>query len=316
MAKRLTTEDALSLVSSMRNAPEQYDLKRDLAPLLQHKSNHVVAAVAVALRRLEDTSLTAELIACFTALLPKAKERDQGCKALTAIVETLVNTAEFAPDVYLAGVKHIQKEGSFGPPVDVAAPLRGLCARGLARMRHPEAMYETVALLADREVPARAGAVQALGDAGGAAAELLLRLKVLTGDEEDIVAECFQSLLVAGPERSVAFVAGYLGSESADRAESAALALGQSRIASATPVLIDAWRSQVRRPIRRALALAIAMCRQEQGVDFLIARLEEETEQTARDVLEAFTLYRNDEKVISRIKPILVRRNLGGEFSR
>ena len=310
MAKRLTTEDALALISAIRNTPEKYDLKLDLAPLLQHKSNHVIAAVAVALKRLEETALAPELVAAFLALLPKAKDRDQGSKALTAIAETLVNTGEDAPEVYLAGVKHVQMEGSFGPPIDVASPLRGLCARGLVRMRHHEALYEVVALLADREVPARAGAAQALGDAGGLAAELLLRLKVLNGDEEDVGAECFQSLLVAAPERSVSFVAGYLASESEDRVESAAMALGGCRLASATTVLMEAWRSQIRRPIRRVLSLAIAMCRQEAGIDFLVSRLEEEPDQTANDVLGAFSLYRNDEKVVARIQPILLRRNL------
>lgn len=305
----------MALISAIRNAPEQYDLKRDLAPLLHHKSNHVMAAVAVALKRLEETALTPELIACFTELLPKAKERDQGSKALTAIAETLVNTAEEAAEVYLGGVKHVQMEGSFGPPIDVASRLRGLCARGLVRMRHPEALYETVALLADREVPARAGAVQALGDAGGREAELLLRLKVLAGDNDDIMAECFQSLLVAAhPERSVPFVARYLASASEDLAEAAALALGASRLAATVPILVEAWRSQVRRSVRRALLLAVAMSRQEEGVDFLIARLAEEPQQTAGDILEALALYRNDEKVVARVQPIVARRNLGGEW--
>lgn len=316
VAKRLTTEDALAAISAIRNAPEKYDLKRDLTPFLQHKSNHVIAAVAVALKRLEETALTPDLMACFTALIPKARERDQGCKALIAIAEALVNTGEHAPEVYLSGVKHVQMEASFGPPVDVAAPLRGLCARGLVRMRHFEALYASVTLLADREVPARIGGVQALGDAGGLAPELLLRLKVLSGDEEDVIAECFQSLLVAAPERSVLFVAQYLESASEERAESAAMALGASRLSSASPILINAWRSQIRRPVRRALALAIAMCRQEDGVDFLVGRLEEESEQTAGDILEAFALYRNDEKVAARIKPVVLRRKLGGEFSR
>jgi hypothetical protein len=171
-------------------------------------------------------------------------------------------------------------------------------------------LYRTVELLADRQVPARAGAVQALGDDGGVAAELLLRLKVLSGDEEDVIAECFQSLLAAAPERSVPFVARYLASDSEDRAEAAALALGGSRLASVTRVLMDAWRSQVRRPIRRALLLALAMCRQEEGVDFLISRLEEEPDQTAGDVLEALALYRNDDKVMARVRPIAARRHL------
>ncbi len=314
MAKRLTTEDAIAQVSAIRNAPEKYDLKRDLAPLLQHKSNHVIAAVAVALKRLEETALTAELIACFLELLPKAKERDQGCKALTAIAEALVTTGEFAPEVYLAGVTHVQMEGSFGPPVDVASPLRGLCARGLVRMRHPEALYRTVELLADRQVPARVGAVQVLGDDGGLAAELLLRLKVLSGDEEDVMAECFQSLLVASPERSVPFVARYLNSDTEDRAEAAALALGGSRLAAVVPILIEAWQSQVRRTVRRALLLALAMCRREEGVDFLITRLEEDPDQTAGDALEALKLYRNDDKVAARVKPIAARRKLGGDW--
>ena len=89
------------------------------------------------------------------------------------------------------------------------------------RMRHSQALYETVALLADREVAARAGAVEALGDSGSQAAELLLRLKVLSGDEEDIIAACFQSLLAASLEKSVPFVANYLAGGAEARVESA-----------------------------------------------------------------------------------------------
>ena len=150
MRKRSATEDALAQVRAIRKAPETHDLKRELAPFLRHKSNHVIAAAAKAIRQTEYTQLAGELIAAFEQIFPKAPERDQGCKALMAIAEALVTQGENAPEVYLKGIHYVQMEGSYGPPIDVASPLRALCARGLVRMRHPQALLLTVDTLADK----------------------------------------------------------------------------------------------------------------------------------------------------------------------
>ena len=57
MAKPPSTEDALAAIHAIRQTPEKHDLKRDLAPFLRHKSNHVVAAAAATVERLEASAL-------------------------------------------------------------------------------------------------------------------------------------------------------------------------------------------------------------------------------------------------------------------
>src|SRR5260370_36897336 len=146
--------------------------------------------------------------------MKKPDTRDQGCKALIAIAKALATMDQPAPQVYFAGIRHVQKEGSFGPPVDAAAPLRGLCAQGLVRMSHPDALLEGVTLLADPEIAARAGAVRALGESGQSEGVLLLRLKALLGDDEEIMDECFAALLRLSPPPPLGVRAAFLPSPS------------------------------------------------------------------------------------------------------
>ncbi|HTB20219.1 MAG TPA: HEAT repeat domain-containing protein, partial [Bryobacteraceae bacterium] len=213
MPKVLVTEDALAAIHTIRQSPENYDLKRDLAPFLRHKSNHAIAAAAAAAEHLEAAVLAPDLVQAFEKLMRDPAKLDQACKATIAIVQALIQLEDAAAKVYFAGIRHVQKEGSFGPPVDAAAPLRGLCARGLARMGHPDALLECVTLLADPEIAARAGAVRAIADSGRPDGVLLLRLKTLLGDKEiDVTGECFAALLSLDPVGSVEFVAQFLNS--------------------------------------------------------------------------------------------------------
>lgn len=308
-SKKDALEDDLAIIRAIRNAPEKYDLARDLAPFLQHKSNHAIAAAAETARDLEAEALTPALSVAFKRLIKNAGVSDPGCKALIAIASGLATLGAHAPEVYLAGIEHVQREASFGPPVDVAAPLRGVCARGLVRMNYRDALLRTVEILADREIPARVGAVRALADSGSPAAELALRLKVLQSDDLEVVSECFTALLFIEPERSVEFVARYLTGHLDELVESAALALGESRLASALPPLQRAYASQVRRPLRKTFLLAMAMLRKDEALEFLLARLEDEPESAASDALAALALYRSDDAIVERARAIVARRD-------
>ena len=239
-----------------------------------------------------------------------ASERDHGCKALTAIAKTLAALDHPAAQVYSFGICHVQKEASFGPPVDTAAALRGICAQGLVRMSHPDALEQCVTLLADPEVPARVGAVRAISESGQVAGVMLMRYKALIGDsDEDVTAECFAGLLRLAPGDSVAFIAKFLDSDHDDIRERAALALGESRLAAAFPWLREAWERHVHGSFRRTLLLAMAMLRQDEAVEFLLVRLAEDSEKSAVDALAALALYGRDETVRKRIEEILATRN-------
>jgi alkylhydroperoxidase/carboxymuconolactone decarboxylase family protein YurZ len=312
MARQPLTEDALAAIHAIRQSPEKHDLKRDLPPFLRHKSNHVVAAAAVTVERLEVGALAPDLVEAFERLMREPAKLDPGCKALIAIAQALVQMDDPAAKVYFAGIRHVQMEGSFGPPVDAAAPLRGLCARGLARMGHPDALLECVTLLADREVPARAGAIRAIGDAGRQEGVLLLRLKALLGDREDeIVAECFNALLRLDPAGSVGFVAQFLHSRAGGIGEQAALALGESRLAAAFDVLREAWERGGAAEQRRTLLVAIAMLRIDPALEFLLERLSAESGPVAADALAGLAFYARDQAVLARVEAIIRQRGDG-----
>jgi len=309
MAKPPSTEDALASIHALRQAPEKHDLKRDLAPFLRHKSNHVVAAAAATVERLEAGALAPDLVEAFERLMGNPAKLDAGCKALIAITQALVQMDDPAAKVYFAGIRHFQTEGSFGPPVDVAAPLRGLCARGLARMGHPDALLECVTLLTDREVPARAGAIRAIADAGRPEGVLLLRLKALVGDKEiEVTGECFGALLSLDPAASVEFVAKFLNSGADGMGELAALALGESRLAAAFEVLRAAWERGGASEQRRTLLVAIAMLRSDAALEFLLGRLGSESGPVAADALAGLAFYARDEAVLARVEGIIRER--------
>jgi hypothetical protein len=307
---RQSTEAALGAIRAIRDAPENFDLKRDLAPFLQHKSNHVAAAAADTVGRLEAVVLAQELVGSFLEWMKNPAERDPGCKALTAIAKTLAAMDHPAAAVYLAGIRHVQKEASFGPSVDTAAALRGICAQGLARMSHPDALLESVTLLVDPEPAARAGAVRAISESGQHAGVLLLRFKALIGDkDEEVTVECFAGLLRLAPAESLEFVASFLSAHSDEIAERAALALGESRLAAAFPLLQAAWHAMSQATLRKTLLLAIALLRQDEAVDFLLTRLAEDSERPAADALAALALYDRDDSVRARMQEILAKRS-------
>jgi hypothetical protein len=320
VAKRPTTDQALRAIRAIRDAPESYDLQRDLAPFLRHKSNHVASAAASTAERLEAVAMAQDLVDAFLELMKDPAKRDQGCEALIAIAKALVTMDEAAAKVYFAGVHHVQMEGSFGPPIDAAAPLRGLCAQGLARMGHPDALLECVNLLADKEVPARVGAIRAIADSGDISGALLLRLKALLGDEDDeVIGECFAGLLRLAPSQSIEFVARFLRSASEEIRERAALALGESHLAAAFPVLREAWEQTAQAARRRTLLLSIAMLRLDEAVEFLLARVADDREAAAGDALAALALYGRDESVRKRVEEIVAKRaslGLKGVFDR
>lgn len=309
MAKAPSTDDALRVIRAIRDAPESFDLKRDLAPFLRHKSNHVAAAAASAAERLEAGALAQDLVEAFLDLMKDPAKRDHGCEALIAMAKALVAMDEPAANVYFAGVRHVQMEGSFGPPIDAAAPLRGVCAQGLARMGHPDALLECVNFLADKEVPARVGAIRAIADSGLPEGVLLLRLKALIPDPNDqVTAECLASLLRLAPASSLEFVAGFLRSRSDEIAEAAAFALGESHMQAAFAPLRNAWDEIAQAERKRALLHAIAMLRLDEAVEFLLVRVAEDREAAAADALAALGLYGRDESVRKRVAEIVKKR--------
>ena len=269
-----------------------------------------VAKAAKLIGEFRTVELIPDLVAAFQRLMTSPMKLDKGCAAVTEIVRALYAMDYESPDVYLKGVRHIQLEPAFQGPVDTAAQLRGESALGLVRTRHPDALFEVSRLLVDKEPRVRMDAARALGSVAGDAAELLLRLKVLTGDREpDVLEECFSGILESDTERSLTFVGGYVDDENQAIAEAAVIALGASRRPRAIDVLKEKWGRTARGSLRKTLLLAFATARQEPAIDFLLSLLAGEHPQIGVDVITALRIYRDDERVRNAVEDVVFRRD-------
>lgn len=303
-------EQALDRLAALKNEAAGPAVAAELKVFLKNRSNLVVAKAAKLVCRAHAMELIPDLVAAFHRFMQNPSKLDKGCAAATEIVGALYELDYAEPEVYLLGIHHVQMEGSFGPPVDAAAKLRGVSALALARTRYPVALDEIVSLLVDEWPEARIGAVRAMAVSGGPAGALLLKLKILTGESEpDVLAECFSGLLTVAPESSLPFVAGFSDSENIAVAEAALLALGSSRLPEALDLLKARWEKTAGSPLRKTVLLAIAMIRSDAAIEFLLALLAECTPIMARDVLAGLALFRDNEKVRTQVESVVEQRN-------
>lgn len=310
MKKSDPIEQALDRLGVLKNDRGSPLFTAELKTFLQNRSNLVVAKAAKIVCQARATELIPELVAAFYRFMKKPSKLDKGCAATTEIVGALYELDYTEPDIYLFGIHHVQMEGSFGPPVDAAAKLRGIGALGLARTRHPAALDEIVSVMVDEWPEARIGAVRALAVNGGSAGVLLVKLKVLMGESEpEVLAECFSGLLAGAPERSLPLVAGFTDSKETAVAEAALLALGSSRLPEALDLLKARLEKTTGSPLRKRCLLAIAMIRSDAAIEFLLALLADCTATMALDAISALALFRNNEKVRSRVESLLAKRN-------
>lgn len=308
--KKNTLEDQLSVLHALRTAPITEDTVDQLRQALANHNSHVIATVAEIIGEAELADLEPDLVAAFAAFMHNPAKTDPGCRAKTAIANALRVCECPAENVFLQGVHHVQMEPVWGGQVDTAAPLRGACALGLVQMRSRHTLLELAHLLADPESDARIAAARALAYTGDLASVPLLRFKVLTGDAHAAVLyECFLALLKLDVETSLPFVAEYLKSDDPAIAESAALALGESRQEDAFAVLRDAWEETFDTELRRTLLLALATLRSEAALDYLLDIVRNEARVHADAALQALRMYQRDETLWRRVEKALAERS-------
>jgi HEAT repeat protein len=157
-------------------------------------------------------------------------------------------------------------------------------------------------LLADPEPEARISAARAIAYTENSQGVPLLRLKVKLGDKDpQVLSECFIALLKLAPDSSLSLVADFLDHPEVQISEMAALALGESRIKEAFPVLRQWWKRYRAPELRRIALLAIAMLRHDEGLEFLLSLIEEGKLSDAKDAVAALELYRHEHSLGQRI---------------
>lgn len=302
-------EATLAKLAVARAAPTAPDSIALLREVLAGRSSHAAAQAAAMVAAHEIEGMTPDLVAAFDRFLGDPVKRDAGCAAKQAIADALYRLGAPEVGVYERGIRHVQLEPVFGGKADTAVQLRGTCGLALVRIHHPDYLLALAELLADREAPARRIAAQALGYSENPAAQPLLRLKALLGDEEpQVLAECLLALLAIAPDASLDFVAGFLDRRPPELAEAAALALGGARLPAALPLLCAWWERTFDAELRRTALLAIAMLKTDAALDHLLGLVADAAVPHAAAAVAALALYRHDPRLCARVAAALAAR--------
>ena len=303
MARKISSlEEQLDRLAELRGQPPSPEGRAEAAKCLNSKMNLVAAKAARIAGEWQAAELTPELVAAFDRFMVKPEITDKGCAAKIEILKALCKLEYSSPSVFRRGLQHIQMEPTWGGSVDTAAEVRALGAMGLAQTDYPEALEEILPLLLDPERDARIGALRAIAASGLPGGVLLLRLKALSGDEPEVLGECFAGLLRAAPTPSPEFVAKFLDHREEAVVEAAALALGDSRLENAFAVLRDALERTRALPLRRrTLMLAIALLRRESAIDYLLDLVQNGEGQTSADAVASLAMYGQDPNLQERL---------------
>ena len=301
MARKI--EQEIERLNLLREAPREQAVAA-LRKALGDRVNLVAAKAAKMAGELDLRELTPDLLRAFDRFLDHAAERDPQCWGKNAIAQALVSLDHRDSAPFLRGVRHVQMEASWGPAVDTAATLRGICLLALGPctdLTRPEVMRCLVDGLTDDAHTVRVEAVRGLEQMEGESA-LLLRLKARLGDKEAaVMGQVFDSLLRLEGHRAIPFVAGFLKSDPETRAE-AALALGSSRLPEALDILRQTWDTARGEEFRAAILRALSISRQESALEFLLNLVADGREADAKSSLEALKLHRDSPDIRRRVE--------------
>jgi HEAT repeat protein len=310
MAKSHKLADTLEQLKSIRNEPTSAIALETLRQVLKSKYSIAVAQAARIVGEAEIYQLIPDLVTAFERFMVNPIEIDAGCTAKQRIAEALYKLDYSEETLFLRGIRYVQEEAVWGGKEDKAVSLRGVCALGLVRMNYPQVLVELADLLADPESPARSAAAQAIAYTADKQGIPLLRLKARVGDKEpQVVLDCLVGLIKLDADSSLPFVTHFLQDDSAEICEAAALALGESRLEAAFPILKKWWEKMPSPDLRRAGLLAIAMLRQDQALDFLFSLIAKGRKMDARDAIAALRMYNQDESFCERVEQAIVQRN-------
>ncbi len=324
--RRPTLEERLDRISDLRRDPDSLETLEELRKNLNGREALAVARAARVAGDLGKEELVPEMLTAFDRFMEDPVKNDKGCLAKTAIAKALVEMEHSATALFRRGLRHVQMEGSYGGPTDAAIELRANCALGFVNSGHPQAVVELVPLLLDEGLPVRLAAAQGIGASGRVEAEAVLRFKALAGDDEpEVVTECLVGLLRLAPGPSLEFTQRFLRpSASRERVrsghpplkEAAILALGESRLEAAVPLLAAEWGKCFDRESRRTVLLALVNLRREPALDFLLSVVAEDEPSAAREAVEALAILRHDEKIRERVEGAVERSESSGELRR
>ncbi|AKT36855.1 hypothetical protein [Chondromyces crocatus] len=281
----------------------------ELKRFLGEASGYLVGEAARVVAALELSALSGDVADAVLRFVAAPAEADKGCFGKRAMVEALMALDASAPEAYLAGLRHVQKEPAYGGPVDTAPSLRGMCAHALVEMDFRWAALEIAPMLHDAEPVARVAAAEALARTGEVLCAAALHVKVLSGDAEpEVLGACYKGLLALDARRYVPLVAEALRQGE----ELAAIALGESRLPEALGVLEEAVAGAATGKgtgrFLEGVMLGVALLRSDEGNAFLVRCVAEGSEAKAAAALGALALHRHDGRLVGHAREAVAQR--------
>ncbi len=250
-----------------------------------------------------------QLAAVFGRCIEKGPAFDKGCAAALAIARTLVNLECDNADLFLRGMKHVQREPVWGGSVDTAAELRAACAMGFVNSSYRDKLRYLVDLLVDAEWVARAGAIRAIAAVGSESAALILRYKALLGDPEaEVLSECLSGLLEIGGEDALELARTISFSFDPQVAEAAILALGASRREDAIAFLTARYDETADRALKKCILLSLASSRVETAIRFLLTLVGDGDAGKSAAAVAALAIHRGDARIQQAVEAALAAR--------
>lgn len=305
--KRPSVDETLSklqaLRATLRENPTDAAALDAITKALKSSVYFVVAKAADVVRETKADSVALQLVDAFGRFLDARPDADKGCAAKISLASALADLSIDATPLFVRGIRVVQMEPVWGGSEDVAAPLRGACASGMVNCGYRHTLTELADLLMDPYPAARLAAARGIASWGREEGAALLRMKALAGDaSSEVIGECLLGVISLRSHRGVEFVARFLHHRDPGVAESAALALGESRQADALNVLRDAYLASSDTELRRVLLLCIAITRLSQATEFLLDELTNSEVPIATDVIAALAIYKHDAALLARVR--------------
>jgi len=294
-------EQVLETLAALKGEPLVGEVRKTVEAALSSSSNHVVGRAVALIGDQRDPDWRWEVEEIFSRFMDNPVKSDPGCGAKLAAVQALNKMECESTGVFTRAVRHVQMEPVFGGSGDTAAALRGHALAGLVAMGHSQSLFIGVPLLVDRQAETRYLAADALGYAATDAAELLLRMKALAGDEDvRVTGTCLSSLLRLDRERSFDFVAEFLDRSDTELKEAAALALAESHHREAFKVLEEHWHQTLDNSFREYLILPMSLIRNEASLAFLIEMVGHGNSRYAAAALDGLAIMKHDRDLVAR----------------
>jgi HEAT repeat protein len=305
--------EALEALRSLRSDSDAAVVREQLRGALSDRSNYLVAKAAAIATERKAEELLPELLAAFDRFFTDPVKSDPQCLAKNAIAGALKDLGHRGAQAYLRGIGHFQFEPAWGGRADTAATLRGTCALALTacQLDDLEILTHLTDALADAEKVVRINSAIAIEQLGRPEGALLLRLKLLSGDQDpEVLGQCFTSLLSLAPDGGVSFISRFLKSPNEDVQLEAASALAQCHDPRAIKILEEFWREQpISVQIRHALLISLGGSPVLEAAEFLLSVVTHDSADFAASAIAALAASRFRADMRERVEAAVLDRD-------